>query len=75
MKTDKGTAEVFNNIFGNIVKNRNIFQYSGFDRIIENVKVLNLKDIYKYKKQPSILEIQTKCIRNGVFSLSDISLK
>ena len=38
VKTGKGTAEVFNNFFGNIVKNLNISQYSDFDPIIENVK-------------------------------------
>ena len=34
VKTEKGTAEVFNNLFGNIVKNLNIFQYSDSDPII-----------------------------------------
>ena len=38
VKTEKETAEVFNNFFGNIVKNLNISQYSGFDPIIEKVK-------------------------------------
>ena len=37
-KTDKETAEVFHNFFGNIVKNLDISQYSDFDPIIENVK-------------------------------------
>ena len=49
VKTEKGTAEVFNNFFGNIVKNLNTSQYSDFDPIIENVK-----------KHPSILVIRTK---------------
>ena len=31
VKTEKETAEVFNNFFGNIVKNRNISQYSDFE--------------------------------------------
>ena len=42
-KTEKGTAEIFNNFFGNIVKNLNIFQYYDFDLIIENVKYPALK--------------------------------
>ena len=43
VKTEKETAEVFNNFFGNIVKNLNISQYSDFDPIIENVKDPTLK--------------------------------
>ena len=45
VKTEKGIAEVFNNFFGNIVKNRNISQYSDFDPIIENVRDPTLKAI------------------------------
>ena len=37
VKTEKGTAEVFNNFFGNIVENLNISQYFDFDPILENV--------------------------------------
>ena len=43
VKTEKEKAEVFNNFFGNIVKNLNISQYSDFDPIIENVKDPTLK--------------------------------
>ena len=43
VKTEKETAEIFNSLFGNIVKNLNISQYSDFDPIIENVKDLTLK--------------------------------
>ena len=53
VKTKKKTAEIFNNFFGNIVKNLNIFQYSDFDPIIENFKNPTLKPIFKYKKQHS----------------------
>ena len=75
VKTEKGTAEVFNNFFGNIVKNLNISQYSDFDPIIENVKDPTLKVILKYKKHPSILAIRTKCNRNGIFSFREVSFK
>ena len=75
VKTEKGTAEVFNNFFGNIVKNFNISQYSDFDPIIENVKVPSLKVILEYKKHPSILAIRTKCNRNGIFSFREVSFK
>ena len=54
MNTEKGTADVFNNFFGNIVKNLNISQYSDFDPIIENVKDATLKVILKYEKHPTI---------------------
>ena len=74
-KTEKGTAEIFNNFFGNIVKNLNIFQYSDFDPIIENVKDPTLKAILKYEKHPSILAIRTKCNRNGAFSFKEVSFK
>ena len=69
VKTEKERAEVFNNFFGNIVKNLNISQYSDFDPIIEKVKDPTLKAILKYKKHPSILAIRTKCIRNGIVVL------
>ena len=75
VKTEKGTAEVFNNISGNILKNPNISQYSDFDHIVENVKDPTLKAIFKYKKYPSILPIRTKCNRNVVFSFREVSLK
>ena len=75
MNTEKGTADVFNNFFGNIVKNLNISQYSDFDPIIENVKDPTLKAILKYEKHPSILAIRTKCNRNGAFSFKEVSFK
>ena len=75
MKTEKETAEVFYNFFGNIVKNLNISQYSGFDAIIENVKDPTLKAILKYKKHPSILAIRTKYNRNGIFSFREVIFK
>ena len=39
VKTEKGTAEVFNIFFGNFVINLNISQYSDFDPMIENIKI------------------------------------
>ena len=75
VKTQKGTADAFNNFFGNIVKNLNISQYSDFDPIIENVKDPTLKAILKYKKHPSILAIRTKCNRNGIFNFREVSFK
>ena len=53
VKTKIEAAEIFNNFFGNIVKNLNIFQYSDFDPIIENFKNPTLKAIFKYKIQHS----------------------
>ena len=75
VKTGKGTAEVFNSFFGNIVKNFNISQYPDFDPIIENVKDPTLKAILKYEKHPSILAIRTKSNRNSAFSLKGIIVK
>ena len=74
-KTEKGTAEVFNNFFCNIVKNLNISQYSDFDPIIENVKDPTLKAILKYEKHPSILAIRSKCNRDGAFCFREVSFK
>ena len=68
VKTEKERAEVFNNFFGNTVKNRNISQYSDFDPIIEKVKDPTLKAILKYKTHPSILAIRTKGNSNSAFS-------
>ena len=45
VENEKGAAEVFNNCFGNIVKNLNISRYSDYDPIIENVKDPTLKAI------------------------------
>ena len=74
-KTEKGTAEDFNNFFGNIVKNLNIFQHFYFDPIIDNVKDPTLKAILKYKKHTSILVITTKCNRNCAFGFKEVSFK
>ena len=54
MKTEKETAEVYNNFFGNVVKNLNISWYSDFDPVTEKVKDPTLKAILKYEKQPNI---------------------
>ena len=54
VKTEKETADVFNNFFDNTVKNLNNSQYSDFDPVIENVKDATLKVILKYKKHPTI---------------------
>ena len=63
VKTEKETAEVFNNFFGNIVKNLNISQYSDFDPIIEKDKDPTLKAILEYKKHPSILVLRRSVLR------------
>ena len=72
LKTRKGTAKVFNDFFGNIVKNLNICY---FDPIVENVKNPTVKAILKYKKHTNILAIRTKCNRNGVFSFREVSFE
>ena len=55
VKTEKETADIFNNFFGNSVKDINISQYSDFDPLIENVKDVTLKIILlKYEKHPTI---------------------
>ena len=75
VKTEKETAEIFNDFFRNFVKNLNISQYSDFDPIIENVKDPTLKAILKYEKHPSILVIRTKGNRNGTFSFKEVIFK
>ena len=65
----------FNNFFGNVVKNLNIFQYSDFDSIIEKVKDPTLKAILKYKKHPSIVAISSKCNRDGAFGSKEVIFK
>ena len=75
VKFEEGTAEVFNNFFGIIVKNLNISQHFDFHPIIENDQHPILKAILKYEKHPSILAIQTKSSRNRVLSFSEVSLK
>ena len=47
-KLKKKQLSIFNNFFGNILKNLYISQYSDFDSIIENVNDPTLKAILKY---------------------------
>ena len=61
-KTEKGTTEVSNKFFGNIVKNLNISQYSNFDPIIENVKYPTLKAVLKYKNTLSFMKSELNVI-------------
>ena len=73
LKTDLETA-VLNTLFGNIVKNLEINQYSNFDPVINHVKDPTLRAILKYKDHPSILAIQNNC-KNGIkFAFEEIDL-
>ena len=58
LKIDLETAEVLNTVFGNIVKNNEIDQYSNFDPVINNVKDPTFRAILKFKDNSTILAIE-----------------
>ena len=65
---DLGTAEV-KNIFGNIVKNLEINQYSNSDPVINNVKDPTLRAILKYKDHLSILGMKKLLLKKQIWQI------
>ena len=63
IKTEKGTAEVLNVFFSNIVQNLHIQQYNEDDPICENINEPVLKAIVRYRNHPSIVTIKSPVTR------------
>ena len=57
-----------------LVKNLNIFRYSKFDTVTENIADPKLKAIFKYKDHASILAIQRNC-KKETFCYSEANIE
>ena len=68
IKTEKGTAEVLNAFFSNIVQNLDIQQYNVDDPICENINDPLLKAIVRYRNHPSLVAIKKFCNSKSHFS-------
>ena len=66
--------EVLNKFFSSIIKNLNIPVYYDFDPVIENMKDLVFKSIFKYKNHPSILQIR-KTRENCIFCFKEVTME
>ena len=72
IKTEKGTAEVLNAFFSNIVQNLDIQQYNVDDPICENINDPILKAIVRYRNHPSIVAIKRFCNSKSHFSFKNV---
>ena len=65
------TAEVLNKFFSIIVKNLKIPEYENLNRNFEKVDNSVLKEMFKYKNHPSIIEIE-KNLKNSKFTFHEV---
>ena len=72
LKTEKGTAEVLNAFFSNIVQNLAIQQYNVDDPICENINDPLLKAIVRYRHHPSIVAIKKFRNSKSHFSFKNV---
>ena len=72
IKTEKGTANVLNAVFSNIVQNLDIQQYNVDDPICENINGPLLKAIVRYGNHPSIVAIKKLCNSKSHFSFKNV---
>ena len=72
IKTEKGTAEVLNAFFSNIVQNLDIQQYNVNDPICENINDPPLKTIVRYQNHASIVAIKKFCNSKSHFSFKNV---
>ena len=75
IKTEKGTAEVLNAFFSNIVQNLDIQQCNMDDPICENINDPLLKAIVRYRNHPSIVAIKKFCNSKSHFSFKNVQRK
>ena len=75
IKTEKGTAEVLNAFFSNIVQNLDIQQCNMDDLICENINDPLLKAIVRYRNHPSIVAIKKFCNSKSHFSFKNVQRK
>ena len=71
IKTEKGTAEVLNAFFSNIVQNLDIQQYNVDDPICENINDPLLKAIVRYRNHTSIAAIKKSGNSKSRFSFKN----
>ena len=72
IKTEKGTAEVLNAFFSNIVQNLDIQQYNVNNPICENINDPPLKAIVRYQNHASIVAIKKFCNSKSHFSFKNV---
>ena len=74
-KTDLETSEVLNNVFSNIVQNLDISRSSNGEPLVSNTNDATLTAILKYRNDPSIIAIQSKCKDKGSFNFIEVDQK
>ena len=72
IKTEKGTAEVLNAFFPNIVQNLDIQQFNVGNPICENINDPLLKAIVRYRNHPSTVAIKKFCNSKSHFSFKNV---
>ena len=72
IKTKKGTAEVLNAFFSNIVQNLDIQQYNVDDPICENINDPLPKAIVRYRNHTSVVAIKKFCSSKSYFSFKNV---
>ena len=69
------TADVLNNFFSNIVQNLDIPRDLNDETLVSNTNNTTLKSVFKYRNNPSIVEIQNKYKDKGSFNFIEVDQK
>ena len=75
IKSEKGTGEVLNTFFSNIVQNLDIQQNNVDDPICENINDPLLKAIVRYRNHASIVAIKKFCNSKSHFSFKNVQME
>ena len=67
------TANVLNTFFSNVVSNLNISRFPNSDPLIRNIKDPTLKAILKYRKHPSITDIESRYKDVSSFNFAEVN--
>ena len=72
-KTDKKTADYFNDLFSSIAENLDIKKYKiGSYSVVDNTTDSTLKATLKYKKHPSIIAINDRYKGKDTFNFNEV---
>ena len=72
IETEKGTAEVLNAFFSNIVQSQDIQQCNVDDPICEDINEPLLKAIVRYRNHPNIVAVKKFCNSKSHFSFKNV---
>ena len=75
MKIVLETTDVLNNFFSNIVQNLDIPRDLNDETLVSNTNNTTLKSVFKYRNNPSIVEIQNKYKNKGSFNFIEVDQK